>query len=340
MNILLTSAGRRSYLVNYFKKALNGDGEVHAANSSGISPAFIYADKTVVTPIIYSDEYIPFLKKYCVENKIDAIISLFDIDLPVLAANREEFAKIGVNVIVADKDKVEICNDKWKTFLFLKENGFNAPETFISLEEAKSAIKNGRLKFPVMVKPRWGMGSIAIYEAENEQELDVFYNKTHRNILKSYLKYESKQDDDACVLIQEKLDGQEYGMDVINDLDGDYRHTVVKMKYAMRSGETDSAITVDNKELRDIGGRLSELLKHRGNLDVDVIIRDGVPYVLEMNARFGGGYPFSHMAGVNLPQAIVNWLDGRFVPDYLLIEETGVFSHKDIEIIRMEAPAK
>ena len=145
MNILLTSAGRRSYLVNYFKKALNGDGEVHAANSSGISPAFIYADKTVVTPIIYSDEYIPFLKKYCVENKIDAIISLFDIDLPVLAANREEFAKIGVNVIVADKDKVEICNDKWKTFLFLKENGFNAPETFISLEEARSAIKNGRL---------------------------------------------------------------------------------------------------------------------------------------------------------------------------------------------------
>ena len=33
MNILLTSAGRRTYMVEYFKEVLNGNGEVHASNS-------------------------------------------------------------------------------------------------------------------------------------------------------------------------------------------------------------------------------------------------------------------------------------------------------------------
>ncbi len=33
MNILLTSAGRRTYMVNYFKDVLNGKGKVFASNS-------------------------------------------------------------------------------------------------------------------------------------------------------------------------------------------------------------------------------------------------------------------------------------------------------------------
>lgn len=65
LNILLTSSGRRSYLVNYFKEALNRQGLVHAANSTDISPAFHAADRTVVTPLIYDENYIPFLVSYC-----------------------------------------------------------------------------------------------------------------------------------------------------------------------------------------------------------------------------------------------------------------------------------
>lgn len=336
MNILLTSVGRRSYLVNYFKEALKGRGLVHAANSSSLSPAFLCADKCVVTPIIYSDDYIPFLKDYCIKNDINAVISLFDVDLPVLALHRDEFMQLGVNVIVADKDKVDICNDKWRTYLFLRENGFAVPKTFVSLAEAEKAFKSGELSFPVMVKPRWGMGSLAIFEAENIEELRVFYDKSKRNIMRSYLKFEAAQEEKACVLIQEKICGQEYGMDVINDLEGNYMHTVVKKKHAMRSGETDCAVTVDDENMRNIGKQLSLLLKHRGNLDVDVLMKKDVPYVLEMNARFGGGYPFSHMAGVNLPQAIVNWLAGENVPEEMLREETGVCAHKDISLVRME----
>ncbi|KZL93683.1 hypothetical protein [Clostridium magnum] len=112
MKILLTSVGRRSYLVKYFKEIIGINGEVHVSISSDLNPAFQCADKCVIAPSIYEDSYIPFLKKYCIENQINAIISLFDIDLPILAANKKLFEDIGLKVIVSDKTVINICNDK------------------------------------------------------------------------------------------------------------------------------------------------------------------------------------------------------------------------------------
>ena len=297
MNILLTSAGRRGYLVEYFKEALQGTGEVHVGNSTPLSPVFYYGDKSVVTPLIYDEDYIPFLKRYCMENNITAIISLFDIDLYMLAKHKEEFAREGVTVIVSDPEVIEVCNDKWKTFLFCEKAGLKAPKTYCRLEDAEAAIDAGELDYPVMIKPRWGMGSIAVYQAENREELEVLAKKVKREIFQSYLKYESALDEEVCVLFQEKIKGQEYGLDVVHDLRGNHCLTVVRKKIAMRSGETDCA------------------------------------KVLELNARFGGGYPFSHLAGVNLPKAIVKWLKGEPLEQELVVKKPGILAQKDITMI-------
>lgn len=333
MNILLTSAGRRGYLVEFFKHALDGNGLVHAGNSSALSPAFYYADRHVVTPFIYDDNYIPFLKKYCLANDIRVIISLFDVDLMVLAEHKEEFVEIGVTVIVSEPEVVAVCNDKWKTYEFCTKNGFNVPQTYKSLEDAKIAIKEGVLSYPVMVKPRWGMGSIAVFRADNEQELEVFAIKVKREISESYLKYESETDSEACVLFQERLNGQEYGLDVIHDLEGIHRLTVVRKKLAMRSGETDCATVVKLPLIEEIGTRMGTALGHIGNLDMDVFATDNALYVLELNARFGGGYPFSHFAGVNLPKAIIKWISQEESIGELVIREYNKVVQKDIRLI-------
>ncbi|WP_300572064.1 GNAT family N-acetyltransferase [uncultured Acetatifactor sp.] len=335
LNILFTSAGRRSYLVGYFKEALGHKGEVFVTNSSEISPAFQAADHCVVSPLIYSEEYIPFLLRYCMENDIKAIIPLFDIDLPVLARNKGRFLEEGIKVLVSNLEVTEICNDKWRAYQFLKEKGFHTPRTFIHMDDAVSAIKRGEVGYPLIVKPRWGMGSIAVYEADNEEELRILYRKSRRKIEETYLKYESRGAPEGAVLLQEKVEGQEYGLDVINDLDGNYQNTVCKLKYAMRAGETDCAVTVDNRSLCEMGEKLSRTLRQSGNLDVDVFMKDGEPCVLEMNARFGGGYPFSHMAGVNLPKAIINWLFGEPADSALFKYRVNVMSQKDINLVRV-----
>jgi carbamoyl-phosphate synthase large subunit len=326
--------------VDYIKEALGKDGDIFVANNTPETPVFQLTDKKVITPLIYDKSYIPFLMDYCKQNSITVIIPLFDIDLPVLSKNKKLFEDIGVRVIVSDSTVTRICNDKWETSLFLCNNGIRVPKTYLSLADAKTAIDKKDISFPLIVKPRWGMGSISVYEANNIQELEVLYNKIEIDISKSYLKYESEEDRDRSAIIQEKMTGQEYGMDVINDLEGNYQNTIVKRKIAMRAGETDIAETVDNPELKNLGRVISEKLHHIANLDVDLFLYKDEPFVLEMNARFGGSYPFSHIAGVNLPKAIIGWIKGEIVDrDELLTEKTGVKGFKGIEIVRAKEQA-
>lgn len=334
-NMLITSVGRRGYIVEYFKEALGNTGKVYVANSSDLTPAFKYADGSVVTPLIYDDNYIDFIIEFCKEKDIKMVISLFDIDLPVLAKNKERFDKEGIFLIISNYEFVEICNDKWKTYKFLNTKGIKVPKTYIDVEQLYKDLRNEIIKYPIIIKPRWGMGSISILEAENEEELKILYKKAKRNIFETYLKYESSIDIENCVLFQEKIDGIEYGLDIINDLNGNYINTIVKRKYAMRSGETDCAKTEKNEKMEKLGGKIASYSKHIANLDVDVFLSDNDLYVLEMNARFGGGYPFSHMAGVNLPKAIVAWTKGEKVDSNLLYAKNNILCHKDIRIIEL-----
>ncbi len=329
MNVLLASVGRRSYLIKYFKET-NGVDAVHVSNSEE-TVAFQYADKAVISPMIYDENYIPFMIDYCKNNKIDLLISLFDIDLPVLAANKEKFEEIGVKLVISDKKVVDICNDKWKTYEFLKSNGFNVPKTYLKLEDTLAALKLGELSYPIIIKPRFGCGSLAMSSAEDEDEIMYYYKRNTRAVSRTYIKYESNAVEDK-IIFQEKLDGQEYGVDIINDLDGNFKSAVVKKKMAMRAGETDISETVNEPAVFKEAARLGRLTGHIANMDCDFFLVDGKAYVLEMNVRFGGGYPFSHIAGVNLPQAIVNWAKGEIVPDESLAAKCGVKAFKEIEI--------
>ena len=330
MNILLTSVGRRTYLVHYFQHALQGKGKVFASNSM-MTYTMKQADECVLSPQIYDSSYIDFLLEYCQRHDIRAIISCFDIDLPVLAGNKNRFENAGINVVVSSPEVTRICNDKWLTYQTIKKIGLESPRTWNDILEAKAELKKGTLNYPLVLKPRWGMGSIGIYKAENEEELNVLYKKLHREIFNTYLRFESKEDEGKCIIIQEMINAQEYGLDVFNDLNGNIATVVAKKKIAMRAGETDVAEIVDNTPFIEIGKTLSLNLKHIANLDVDCFLdEDGKVYILELNSRFGGQYPFSHLAGVDFPRQIIEWIKGNETKEEYVTAKVGVRSCKDL----------
>jgi len=335
MNILLTSVGRRSYIVAYFKDALKDIGQVHAANSEN-TYALNIADNSVITPLIYDEEYIEFLINYSRNNNISAIISLFDIDLPVLSQNKNKFNELGVTVVVSNYETIQICNDKWKTYKYLTFHGFKTPKSFIDLNECKLSLLNYEISFPVIIKPRRGMGTIGVYSAENMKELEVLYEKAKRDIIGSYLKYESAFDNEASVILQHKFETEEYGLDILNDLQGNFTTCVGKRKYAMRAGETDSAEIIDNEKLYNVGKLISEKIKHIGNMDVDCFRVDDEYFIIDMNNRFGGQYPFVHLAGANFPKAIINMLQNKPVGKELLTVDIGTVGIKDINPVRFK----
>ena len=251
----------------------------------------------------------------------------------VLARNKAKFEEIGTQVVVSDEKLISVCNDKWKTYLFLKENGFAVPKTYISLQRVLLALESGELKYPIIIKPRFGCGSIGMSIAEDEMALLYYFRRNTRVIGKSYLKYESAAVPvDEQILYQECLNGQEYGVDIINDLNKNTRNVIVKTKIAMRAGETDISEVVEMPVIKAELERLGKLTRHIGNMDCDVFLVDSKPYILEMNARFGGGYPFSHMSGCNLPKAIVDWVEGKEISNELLQSKVGFLGYKELVI--------
>lgn len=311
LNLLFTCAGRRNYLINYFKDALKGRGRIFTADMSDTAPAMVDADVAITVPSIYNSNYIESLKKIIIEHHIDAIISLNDLELPILSKHKEELETTSAKVIISNENVIDIAFDKVTTFDFISEIGLNTPQTYTTIFKAKEAIFNGTLKFPLVVKPRWGSASIGIDFPETEEELDLAFRLQHIKLKKSILNTVSEQDLENAVLIQEKMNGKEYGMDIVNDFEGNYYGTFVREKVNMRSGETDKAISVIDKRFDEIGEIISSNLRHIGILDCDIFVSNNEFYILELNPRFGGGYPFSHEAGINIAAIYIDWLLGK-----------------------------
>jgi carbamoyl-phosphate synthase large subunit len=309
-NILFTCAGRRNYLINYFKKELGGNGKIIAADNHLLAPALIDADIAVRVPDISDKSYISALKEIVKIYRVTAIISLNDLELPILSKYKTELEQEGAKVIVSSEEVIAIGFDKWKTFNFIKEIGLNTPKTYINLKNAIKAIEKGELHFPLVIKPRWGSGSIGIEFPESIEELKLSYKLQKIKLQKSLLSKVSDEDIELSILIQEKLDGLEYGMDVVNNFEGNYFDTFVREKLSMRSGETDQAVSIIDERFENIGKTIGDNLKHIGNMDCDVFLVKNKLYILELNPRFGGGYPFSHEAGANIVATYLGWLNG------------------------------
>ena len=318
MNILFTCAGRRTYLLKYFKENLSEGDKVVATDMQLSAPALQAADIKIQVPAVYDPNYVDITLGICKEQKIDLLLSLNDLELPILSENKARFEALGVKVVVSDPEVIDICFDKYMTAQWVESLGLHAPKTYVRLEDAKRALAAGEVSFPLFMKPRWGSGSIGLESISDMEELDIYYHLLFKKIKKTILATASVGDE--YIMIQEKLTGAEFGLDIMNDLEGNNVGVSVKQKLAMRAGETDKAVTLDLPEVREMGRKIGQALKHIGNLDVDIMQRANGDYcVLELNPRFGGGYPFSYEAGVNMPKAIIAWAKGEKVDPAILV---------------------
>lgn len=338
MNVLLTCAGRRNYLVRYFKDALGAAGRVYGADASPLAPSLADVDAGFIVPSVTDPGYFDEIIDLCRQHDIRLLVSLNDLELPLLARERERFEAIGCTPVVSRPEVIDLCFDKWETLRFLEAKGLRAPRSFLSVDDAVAALRAGELTYPVVVKPRWGTASIGIDFAEDEEELRVAFELLQKRLRRTILRDASERDPGKGVIIQERLRGNEYGLDIVNDLSGAHHAVFVKRKLSMRAGETDRAVTVDHAGLSDLGRVIGTALKHIGNLDCDVFLDGEEATVLEMNPRFGGGYPFSHLAGANIPAALVAWASEQAVKPEWLSVEPGVAASKYDQLVRVGGP--
>ena len=200
MNVLILSCGTRNKIVQYFRKELGDKGIVVVVDCSDLAPALYDADKFFVIPSMDEDGYCHVVLSICKRYNIDVILSLVDPELNFLAEHKNDFISIGTVPIVPDLEVVEMCFDKYKTYKFLIENGFRAARSYLDKEAFYKDIELGLIDYPVFVKPKKGSASININKIDSRKEIELLFDRFND------------------LLIQEYMDGIEYGADVYIDM--------------------------------------------------------------------------------------------------------------------------
>ncbi|MDE7248103.1 MAG: ATP-grasp domain-containing protein [Lachnospiraceae bacterium] len=294
MNILILSAGTRDKVVQYFKKELGDRGRVIATDCSNLAPAVYEADAFYLVPRISEPGYLDIILDICRKEKITGVFSLIDPELSLLAKERERFLAVGTTPIVSGYDMVETCFDKYRMFELLQKMQIPTAKCYADRASFYQGLERGEISYPVFVKPVRGSASIHINKVGSRQEIEVLCDL-----------YED-------LMIQEYMDGQEYGADVYVDmLSGRCTDIFVKKKIKMRAGETDKSVSFKDEKLFTLIRDFSEKCGFRGMIDIDIFQIDGVYHISEVNPRFGGGYPHAYACGVNMPAAVIRNLDGQ-----------------------------
>ena len=290
MNILFCSVGRRGELLKDFRLSMEPGSKIVAADNSRFAPALYFADKTYLVPLINDPGYVDLLLDICKKEKIDAVTTLIDPEIRILAENRGRFAGIGVEVLAPYTKTADLCFDKYEMYKYCVREGVRTVRTWGSLDDALAAVKAGELSYPLFVKPRTGSGSVGARKVISEAELRAAFLE------------------DPGLIAQELMTGEG-----AFDLDADcYIDTVskksvaifTKRKISTTLGGANKTISFKDQKLFDF---LSEALTHfefNGPIDVDVFYKNGEYYLSEVNPRFGGAYLHAYGAGVDFIRLI------------------------------------
>jgi carbamoyl-phosphate synthase large subunit len=291
--VLVSSAGRRVELLRGFRDALAAAGlagRVLAADRSWYSSAFHEADEGLLVPSCDEDAFVPAVLDLCEKHAVDLIVPTIDPELPVYAAARERFAGAGVTVAVSGPEAVTIAADKVRTHAWLVETGL--PTVRQAGVDVVRADPPG-WPFPLVVKPRFGSAGIGVAVVHDAAELDVAARAGE-------------------VVVQEVARGREHTIDLLVDRAGRCVSAVPRRRLEVRAGEVTKAVTVRSSALEDVAARVAERLPGAyGPLTVQVFSdEDGGLAVIEVNARFGGGFPLAREAGADHPRWLVEEVAG------------------------------
>ena len=305
MNVLVTSAGRRTSLVQAFVKVAEAaGGEVIAGDLSSLAPALYLAHKGVPLPRVDSADYIPCLLSLAQEHEIKLIVPTIDTELAALAKNAGAFREVGAAALISEPAFINICGDKWLTYEAFAEKGVDTARSWLP-----DSYNADELPEHLFVKPRDGSASRDIYSVPTGE-------------LESYLPRVPN------AIIQEELSGHEITIDALLDLSGKPLHYVPRRRIRTLAGESIQGITLPDDDLRDWLIQVLHVISDlgaRGAVTLQAFLSERGPVLTEVNPRFGGGFPLAYAAGGKYPDWLMAMLQGETLPERFGEYQVGLY---------------
>jgi len=311
-NILITSAGRRVDLVESFKeevRRLDINLKVICIDlNPELSPACQISDLCFRAPRVTSKEYISFLKQTCIVNSIALIVPTIDTELLLLSECREELLGLGVNVVISDASLIQACRNKNYTTDLLHAVGIDTPVIYNVYS----------LNYPCFVKPYDGSCSVGAFALNDKSMLTSDILDNPKNMFME--------------LIPENYD--EYTVDIYYDKLGILKSLVPRLRIETRAGEVSKGLTSKGIVYNYLKDKLSNLKGARGCITLQLFadLKENSFKAIEINPRFGGGYPLTYSAGANFTRMLIQ--------EYLLEEEVDFLDDWEDNLLMLRFDSK
>lgn len=309
-NVLITSAGKRVALTRYFKETLNRfyhDAKVFTTDiNPEMAPAGYVSDGCFKVPRVTDIGYPALLLEICEKNDVGMVIATIDTELLLLADLKADFARKGIYVMVSDRVFVEMCRDKRNTGAFFERHGIRIPKE----------VDKYHPTFPLFAKPYDGSLSTNLH-----------YIRTAEVLTQEIL-------DDPKLIFMEYIDKKvykEYTVDMYYGKDNRVKCIVPRERIEVRAGEINKGRAEKNEILDYLKDKLGYIKGCVGCICVQLFFHPKTKDIvgIEINPRFGGGYPLTYMAGGNFPELLIreyfldekvdyfdNWKDGMLMLRY------------------------
>ena len=280
-NILVSSAGRRVSLVHHFQTALKElgiRGKVIAADLTPTSSAWHAADQATYAPRFTGGRFVEEMLKICHQENVSLLVPTIDTELPLYSEAKQQFVNTGTIVAVSDPETILNCEDKTRTHAWLDSLGIPVPRQ-TSVAGVLESPDDWPL--PLIAKPTRGSSSNNVRKIHNLNELR---SMPYPEIM----------------VVEAIAPGEEFTIDIYIDRSGEPRCAVPRQRLETRSGEVSKGMTVREPKLQELAIKVANALPGGfGVINVQIFYDEetGQLNVIEINPRFGGGYPLSHEAG-------------------------------------------
>jgi carbamoyl-phosphate synthase large subunit len=218
----------------------------------------------------------------CKDSDIGVIIPTIDTELIVLRKNRKLFVDNGVIPVVSDLQFIKICRDKRNTAKFFNEHDIRVPKSIDKYHPV----------FPMFAKPFDGSLSTDLHIIKCKEDLTTEILENPKLLFMEYI---------------DKSEYKEFTVDMYYGDDNKVKSIVPRERVEIRAGEINKGFTRKNYLVNYIKDRLDYIPGVRGCICIQFFYRESDNDVIgiEINPRFGGGYPLSYWAGANYPLNII-----------------------------------
>ncbi|MGJ8593039.1 MAG: ATP-grasp domain-containing protein [Aquaticitalea sp.] len=307
MNILITSAGRRVSLVRSFQKELKGvfpQSKVYASDANPIlSAACQVADGFFKVPRLNESNYINVLLEFCEANEVKLIIPTIDTELLELSKNKTLFKERGISIVISSIDFVSKCRNKRDIHDFFISHNVKVAEEY----------SKDNYKLPLFIKPYDGSRSVDTYLIRSKEELTDYHFENEKLMFLEYLDHD---------------DYDEFTCDLYYGKDHKLKCVVPRKRIEVRDGEVYKALTVNNILASYIKENLNSIHGAVGCLTAQFFLhktQNDKIYAIEINPRFGGGYPLSYLSGANFSKWIIEeYLLGKTIDEKFDVWESDL----------------